>query len=160
MGALKPLGVFNLSKNYVVWSTMVIPPPFQTDPATPQKVKSCCNAVLKQKKLSSQRWTKSYFAMACSNGSKRKGGNKFWKRCWTLLHHFLTNFRHAAVEYRTSFLKEVASFLTYFCDSRCRRPACTAMCADPLKLCISWHWTCKSMSLDALFKLGPDSGRS
>ena len=57
-------------------------------------------------------------------------------------------------------VKKVASFLTCFCNSRCRGPTCTAMRADPLKLCFSSHWTCKAMSLDALFKLEPDSRRS
>ena len=68
------------------------------------------------------------------------------------MHRFLKNFWHTAVEFRTSFLKVAASFLTTFCFSGCRRPACTAMRADPLKLCSSRHCTCKAMSLDALIQ--------
>ena len=60
------------------------------------------------------------------------------------------NFWHTAVEFQMPVLKEVASFLTISCDSSYRGHACAAIRCDPLKLCFSWHWTCKTLSLEAL----------
>ena len=120
------------------------------------------------KKLSSQRWTKSHFAMAGSKDSNGGWGQHIFQKVLKII----ASFSEELLAHRCGIsdvvfeegcvilVKKVASFLTCFCNSRCRRSTCTAMRADPSKLCFSWHRTCQVMSLEALFKLGPDSGRS